>query len=149
MESEPERRQVIVVDAANVMGSIPDGWWRDRAGAAERLRDRLAAAGAERIGGELVLVVEGKARGIPSVPGVRVVAASGSGDDAIVDLLVTERQRPQDPEDSRGLEKPYHPSYVVITADRGLRQRVTALGAQTMGPSTFLRQVAAARPEVD
>lgn len=33
---------VLVVDAANVVGSRPDGWWRDRAGAAGRLRDELA-----------------------------------------------------------------------------------------------------------
>ena len=36
-------RTVLIVDAANVVGSVPDGWWRDRRGAAERLRDRLAA----------------------------------------------------------------------------------------------------------
>ena len=32
----------IIVDGANVVGSRPDGWWRDRAGAAIRLRDQLA-----------------------------------------------------------------------------------------------------------
>jgi len=32
----------IVVDVANVMGSRPDGWWRDRAGAAVRLHDQIA-----------------------------------------------------------------------------------------------------------
>jgi hypothetical protein len=122
--------QIVIVDAANVVGSVPDGWWRDRVGAAERPRDRLAAAGAERIGGELVLVVEGKARGVRGVPGVRVVAAPGSGDDAIVDLLVAEREH------FSGV------SHTVITADRQLKQRVTALGAATMGPATFLRQLA-------
>lgn len=33
----------IVVDSANVMGSRPDGWWRDRAAAATRLVQALAA----------------------------------------------------------------------------------------------------------
>ncbi|MBV9792867.1 MAG: hypothetical protein JO016_02915 [Actinobacteria bacterium] len=33
----------IIVDGANVVGSRPDGWWRDRAGAAVRLHDNLAA----------------------------------------------------------------------------------------------------------
>jgi 8-oxo-dGTP diphosphatase len=37
------RRLVVVVDVANVMGARADGWWRDRAGAARRLRDDLAA----------------------------------------------------------------------------------------------------------
>jgi ADP-ribose pyrophosphatase YjhB (NUDIX family) len=32
----------IIVDGANVVGSRPDGWWRDRPGAAIRLRDQLA-----------------------------------------------------------------------------------------------------------
>ena len=31
----------IVVDVANVMGSRPDGWWRDRPGAAVRLHDEV------------------------------------------------------------------------------------------------------------
>src|SRR5918998_5402981 len=35
----------LVVDEANVVGSRPDGWWRDRAGAAERLLRDIAAAG--------------------------------------------------------------------------------------------------------
>ncbi|MBF9131576.1 hypothetical protein I0C86_21795, partial [Plantactinospora sp. S1510] len=38
MTAEP----LLVVDAANVVGSKPDGWWRDRAAATARLRDRLA-----------------------------------------------------------------------------------------------------------
>ena len=45
----------IVVDVANVMGSRPDGWWRDRAGAAVRLHAeiaRLAASGRAILGDE-------------------------------------------------------------------------------------------------
>jgi hypothetical protein len=114
---------LIVVDGANVVGSRPDGWWRDRAGAAERLRDALAAAGSGALAGapdgaELVLVVEGAARGVSGVAGVRVVAADRSGDDAIVDLLRAEGTGDD----------------VVVTADRGLRDRVTELGARVVGP---------------
>jgi hypothetical protein len=117
---------LIVVDGANVVGSVPDGWWRDRAGAAARLRDALAAAGPGALAGagdddELVLVVEGAARRVPAVAGVRVVAADRSGDDAIVDLV----------RDEGG------PGVVVVTADRGLRDRVTALGARVVGPSAL------------
>jgi len=36
----------IVVDVANVMGSRPDGWWRDRAGAAVRLHADIATLAA-------------------------------------------------------------------------------------------------------
>ena len=42
---------LVVVDGANVVGSVPDGWWRDRAGAAARLRDRLAATAADGLPG--------------------------------------------------------------------------------------------------
>jgi hypothetical protein len=37
----------IIVDVANVMGSRPDGWWRDRAGAAVRLHADIAALAAK------------------------------------------------------------------------------------------------------
>ncbi|MEQ1500959.1 MAG: NTP pyrophosphohydrolase [Myxococcota bacterium] len=111
----------LVVDGANVVGSVPDGWWRDRAGAARRLRDRLAAGVAGFEGAEVVLVVEGAAVGIGSVDGVRVVGAPGSGDDAVVDEV-------RDGTDC-----------VVVTADRGLAARVRALGARVVGPSAVRR----------
>src|SRR5262245_45989096 len=91
---------LVLVDAANVVGSVPDGWWRDRFGATERLRDSLAGVATEGLPSEsgvpdwasrppldVVLVVEGKARGVGDVPGVRVHSARGSGDDAIVELV--------------------------------------------------------------
>ncbi|MFJ9349383.1 NTP pyrophosphohydrolase [Streptomyces sp. NPDC101237] len=116
---------LVIVDGANVVGSRPDGWWRDRKGAAERLRDRLAERGlpGRPTPVELVLVVEGAARGVESVPGVRVEAASGSGDDRIVELAAEHPGRPR----------------LVVTADRELRRRVTELGAEVIGPSTLLR----------
>src|ERR1700716_619062 len=86
MPADRQLPPLVVVDAANVVGSVPDGWWRDRVGAAERLRDALAAAGPAALPGadpeaEIVLVVEGAARRLAAVPGVRVIAANGSGDD--------------------------------------------------------------------
>ncbi|MFB7917413.1 NTP pyrophosphohydrolase [Streptomyces sp. NPDC056061] len=120
-----DERTLVIVDAANVVGSVPDGWWRDRRGAAERLRDALvpfAAAGLpERPGPvELVLVVEGAARGVAPVPGVRVDPAPGSGDDRIVGLVAAAEDRDR----------------VVVTADRELRRRVEAYGARCVGPRT-------------
>jgi hypothetical protein len=113
----------LIIDAANVIGSVPDGWWHDRRGAAERLRDRIARAaraGALPPADEVILVVEGAARGIPDAPGVRVVSAPGTGDDTIVELV----------RELGGKE-------TVVTADRLLRERVTRLGAQVVGPRTF------------
>jgi hypothetical protein len=115
---------LLVVDGANVVGSVPDGWWRDRAGAAGRLRDALAPIAAtglpEWLPGpiEVVLVVEGKARGVPGSATVRVVDADGSGDDTIVRLVADNAER----------------SVAVVTADRELRARVTELGATVLGP---------------
>lgn len=113
---------LVIVDAANVVGSVPDGWWRDRRGAAERLRDRLAVDGVPGHEGpvELLLVVEGAARGVESVPGVRVDAAPGSGDDRMVELVAEAAGR----------------RVLVVTADRELRRRVTELGAEVAGPRT-------------
>jgi hypothetical protein len=121
---------LVIVDGANVVGSVPDGWWRDRAGAAVRLRDRLAglpATGLATVPGpvDVALVVEGKARDIPAGDSdVRVVRAGGSGDDTIVDLV-------RDAEPGRRV--------VVVTADRGLRDRVVPLGAEVTGPSSVRR----------
>jgi len=125
---------LIVVDGANVVGSVPDGWWRDRTGAATRLRDALAGVHAAGLVGPdgtripppvaVVLVVEGAARGVAPVDGVEVVSAPGSGDDAIVDLVR-----------EAGAER----RVVVVTADRGLRERVAALGATVVGPRAVPR----------
>ncbi|MFC8966598.1 NTP pyrophosphohydrolase [Streptomyces sp. NPDC057094] len=116
---------LLIVDGANVVGSVPDGWWRDRRGAAERLRDGLAGLAEAGVPGrsgplEIVLVVEGAARGVGSVPGVRVDEAPGSGDDRIVELVAGSPDRP----------------LLVVTADRELRRRVTELGAEVTGPRT-------------
>ncbi|MEU6545199.1 NTP pyrophosphohydrolase [Streptomyces sp. NPDC046859] len=113
---------LVIVDAANVVGSVPDGWWRDRQGAAERLRDRLASEGVPGHAGpvDIVLVVEGAARDVASVPGVRVESAPGSGDDHMVALVERAAGRPA----------------LVVTADRELRRRVQALGADVTGPRT-------------
>jgi hypothetical protein len=150
----------IVVDVANVMGSRPDGWWRDRAGAAVRLHAeiaRLAASGRAILGDEpgesgesgedeaerasvpgFVMVLEGAAKAAaarlppaqagpdaglrPVRPGeVRVVQAAGSGDDAIVAVVCQLSGR-----------------RVVVTADRELRERCVAAGAEIRGPGWLL-----------
>ncbi|MEV4441911.1 NTP pyrophosphohydrolase [Streptomyces sp. NPDC049577] len=129
---EPAAPVLLVVDAANVVGSVPNGWWRDRLGAAERLRDRLVAPAEHGLPEadvepplpgplEVVLVVEGAARRTEGVPGVRVEAAGPgeSGDDRIV-RVVADRAPGR--------------RCVVITADRELRRRVRALGAEVTGP---------------
>jgi len=116
---------VLVVDGANVVGSRPDGWWRDRAGAAARLHGRLAVADTSY--DEIVLVLEGQAKaGVPKGTDghLRTVHAAKDGDATIAGEAQRARERGRD--------------VVVITADRGLRQRVEALGCRTMSPSWLL-----------
>jgi 8-oxo-dGTP diphosphatase len=130
----------LVVDAANVVGSRPDGWWRDRPGAAARLLgrlDRLARHGlpSDVVGesqpgtvwGRIVVVLEGRASAAedPAAPeapvrAVEVVRAPASGDDTIVEVAARE------------------PGAVVVTADRELSRRVEADGARVIGPGTLL-----------
>lgn len=110
------------------MGSRPDGWWRDRAGAAGRLIDSIAAAlEAGRLSKPVTVVIEGRAReaaeGRSATPGLELVSAPGSGDDAIVEAARKARDAGEE--------------VVVVTADRALRQRVGELGATVEGPRTF------------
>jgi hypothetical protein len=121
----------LVVDVANAVGSRPDGWWRDRAGATTRLLAqlaRLAAAGtAAGPGGELLAVervhavLEGRARSAQVPAGLDVVLAEADGDSAVVVLVEQLLGRA----DATGV--------LVVTADRGLRDRLPA-GASVSGP---------------
>jgi len=120
---------VLVVDGANVVGSRPDGWWKDRAGAARRLHERLLVADTSY--DDIVLVLEGAAKG-----GVRAgrdghvltVHAPRDGDATIVEQASLAAGR-----GSR---------VTVVTADRFLRARVEGAGARAMGPGWLLDQLA-------
>ena len=119
--------QVLVVDAANVVGSRPDGWWKDRAGAARRLHESLLVADMSY---DVVLVLEGGAKtGVRAgIDGhVRTVHAPGHGDDTIVD------------EARRAVEDGHR--VTVVTADRFLRGRVEGVGALALGPSWLWDQL--------
>ena len=128
----------VVVDGANVMGARADGWWRDRAAAAVRLRDQLLALSERGVASlppalglppldrwfpRVVLVVEGAARAAALEPANRlaVVRAHGSGDDAIAGQAAALPGR-----------------RLVVTADRELRRRCEAAGASVTGPGWLL-----------
>jgi predicted RNA-binding protein with PIN domain len=117
--------RVLVVDGANVVGSRPDGWWRDRAGAAARLHGRLAVADTSY--DEIVLVLEGQAKaGVPRGRDghLLTVHAPKDGDASIIKEAASAQEQGND--------------VVVITADRALAQRVESLGCRTMSPSWLL-----------
>lgn len=134
-------RPAVVVDAANVVGSVPDGWWHDRPAAARRLIARIARLADDGVPAaaldlpehtwfpEWVVVVEGQARaGGDGVEGVEVVRAPASGDDAIlgetVRLIEADR------------------TVTVVTSDRELARRVTDAGAVVRGTRWLLDQLA-------
>ena len=119
---------VLVVDVANVMGSRADGWWRDRAGAALRLAEEITSGRPPDL--DVVLVLEGAARsGVPvtSGDGVQVAHAPADGDDAVVAQTQALREQGR--------------QVTVVTADRVLRDRVVALGAECRGPRWLLDQL--------
>ena len=144
----------VIVDAANVIGSRADGWWRDRAGAARRLLgeiEGLALSGVSALPESLevppldrwfprfIVVLEGAAAAAAAAAGVdepapgsqvqilqvQIVRATGSGDDEIV-RQVAEITGPR----------------LVVTADRELRSRCEAVGAAVIGPRWLLDQLA-------
>lgn len=133
-------RPAVVIDAANVIGAVPDGWWKDRAGAAARLLNAVSARAVQGIPAdfldlpegrwfpEYTVVVEGRARDV-SDPGQRVplmslVRAEGSGDDAIV------ARAQQLIADGR--------TVTVATSDRGLADRSRRAGAGVVGAGSLL-----------
>ncbi|HLG01899.1 MAG TPA: NTP pyrophosphohydrolase [Acidimicrobiia bacterium] len=121
---------MLVIDAANVIGSRPTGWWRDRAGAARAFIERVrATVAAGRLDPPVTIVLEGQARAgadiddVEDVAGVDVVHAPGEGDDTIFAVAAANR------------------GAVVVTADRGLAERVRAVDAEVVGPKWLLDQL--------
>lgn len=118
----------MVVDVANVMGSRPDGWWRDRAGAASTLlagMPQLIGRNVPTPDGEqvrvarILAVVEGAAWSATAPDGIDLVPAPKDGDSAIVDEATRAAAAGE--------------RVLVVTADRGLRARL-ADGVLVAGP---------------
>ncbi len=116
-----------MIDAANVIGSRPDGWWKDRAGAARTFVERVrAAVASELLTRPVVVVLEGAARrGVEpgEMDGATVVHAARSGDDQLVDVIAS---------------GPRNGQVTLVTADRALARRAEALGARVVGPKWLL-----------
>lgn len=121
-----------MIDGNNVFGSRPDGWWRDRAGAAQRLAHRVDRWQAV-VGEPVTLVFDGAAVGAISAlerDGLAVRFAPGPGPDAADRWIVADVEGPSTAT----------PEVVVVTADRGL---IVALppGVAVEGPATFLARL--------
>lgn len=118
---------MFIVDAANVIGSRPTGWWRDRPGASRRfVEDVRAGVHDGRLEPPVVVVLEGQARqGADEIDadGVEVVHAPAEGDDTVVSIAAA------------------HRGVIVVTADRTLAERVRAVDAEVLGPRWLLDQL--------
>jgi len=124
----------VIVDGMNVIGSRPDGWWRDRDGAVRRLVQQL-----QSLGEPIAVVFDGAPlRDLPEGvhDDVLVAYATRRGRDAADDRIVDEVSR--DPDVS---------SLVVVTSDAALRRRVEALGASVDGAGTLLAAIRSKSPD--
>ena len=119
-----------LVDGNNVMGSRPDGWWKDREGATRRLVERLGAwAGATAQ--DVLVVFDGRPpAGLAPPPRVELRFAERAGRDAADDViaaLVAEDRAPR--------------TLCVATSDAALARRVRAHGADVIGALRFRERI--------
>jgi predicted RNA-binding protein with PIN domain len=118
-----------LVDGMNVIGSRPDGWWRNRQKAVATFVDVLDSWA--RATGEPVTVVFDGERP-PQL----------SDEDRVVDVVFVGRGRTADDEIARRVAADPDPeSLLVVTSDGELVQRVTAHGARVLGAGTFRRRL--------
>ena len=117
-----------LIDGMNVVGSRPDGWWRDRRGAMRALVERLEEFAADS-GDEVAVVFDGRPFELDAGGRVEVGFAPGgrnAADDAIADWVAAE---------------PEPGSLTVVTSDRELVDRVTAAGAAVASSGSFRRRL--------
>lgn len=123
---------MLIVDAMNVIGSRPTGWWRDRPAAIRTLIARLQHLRAVD-GDDVTVVVDG--RPLDDIPegdhhGITVLYAARPGPNAADDRIVEYVAAHPSPQ-----------SLTVITSDRTLITRIHACGATTEGPTTLLHRL--------
>ena len=115
-----------LVDASNVIGSRPDGWWRDRTGAVRRLIAQLEAF-ARQTGDPVTVVLDAGPAELAGRSGVlEVVIAPRRGRDAADDEIVRLLEASPAPGDA-----------CVVTSDAALAARVRALGSAVQGARSF------------
>ena len=114
-----------LVDGMNVIGTRPDGWWKDRHAAMVRLVDQLERWVAAE--GEDVTVVFEK----PPSPPIK---------STVVEVAHAARARPNSADDeiARRLELEPEPEKVwVVTSDNWLADRARAAGANVVPAQSF------------
>jgi predicted RNA-binding protein with PIN domain len=119
-----------IVDGMNVIGSRPDGWWRDRPGAMRSLAEELSEWADGR---DVAVVFDGRPFDL-QVPGVDVSFASRRGPNAADDDIVRMVAADADPSE-----------LTVVTSDADLSRRVRELGADVVGAGEFRKMLDASR----
>jgi predicted RNA-binding protein with PIN domain len=114
-----------IVDGMNVIGSRPDGWWRDRHGAMARLVGRLEAWAAAE-GADVAVVFERPSQPPIAARAIEVAAAPRAAADSADDEIVRRVAADRDPARVR-----------VVTSDRALAARVRAAGAEVEPAAAF------------
>ena len=117
-----------LVDGMNVVGSTPDGWWRDRPAAMARLTRRLDELRSQS-GDPVAVVFDGRPFELDA-GAVEVAFAPTRGRDAADDEIV---RRVAADADARDL--------TVVTSDAGLSDRVRRHGAEVMSAGAFHRRL--------
>jgi predicted RNA-binding protein with PIN domain len=113
-----------LVDGMNVVGSRPDGWWRDRRAAMQRLVGSLERFAGDT-GDEVAVVFDGRPFELEDGGLVEVGFAPGgrnAADDAIAERVADE---------------PDPGSLTVVTSDGELAERVRAAGAAVTSAGGF------------
>jgi predicted RNA-binding protein with PIN domain len=114
-----------IVDGMNVIGSRPDGWWRDRHAAMVRLVDRLERWAAEE-GEDVTVMFEGPPRPPIRSSVIDVAHATKRGADAADHEIVRRIDAAADPASLR-----------VVTSDRALADQARARGAAVHPAEAF------------
>lgn len=114
-----------IVDAMNVIGSRPDGWWMDRKGAMRDFAHALDGYAAAS-GTDMTVVFDSDPGDLPEITHIEVVIARERGPNSADHEIERLVEADQDPEKVR-----------VVTSDRALSDAVKALGAQIVSAGTF------------
>ncbi|TMM00288.1 MAG: NYN domain-containing protein [Actinobacteria bacterium] len=110
----------LVVDGMNVIGSRPDGWWRDRRGAQRALVQALGA-----LGEPVTVVFDGAPHDVDAPDEVEVAFAPHADDEIAARAA---------------------PGVIVVTSDRELAERARAAGAEVQPAKAFRARLWWARP---
>ena len=128
--------ELLIVDGLNLLGSRPDGWWRDRPAAMRRLVKRLDRFAASRsIPVEVYFDGHSHVR-VAAAASARVSVHFAPGGPDAADRVIADRVR----------SHPDPGATLVVSSDRRLRNAVKAAGGSSIGAGEFASEIERAVP---